>query len=232
MKKVFSLMAVIVGLSFAVSGFAQKYPDITVEGLPRVKHKRLDAAYWHLDATLAGYTKVIIELPEVSFRKNWQRDQNRNRGSNRVTADYMEDVREDLARRFVEIFSKELQEKGNYQIVSEPGEEVLLLKPEIIDLDVHAPDLKSPMRSTTYTTSAGRMTLKMDLVDSETQSLIGRVIDRRRAREDSFGRISNSVTNRAEVDRMLRRWAGILRDAMDRDAIDPNVIDKELQEAS
>jgi hypothetical protein len=127
----------------------------------------------------------------------------------------MERARQDLSQRFVYVFTQELQEKGDYEVVAEAGEDVLLLRPEIIDLDVYAPDIKSPGRNTTYTTSAGRMTLKMDLLDSATESLIGRAIDRRRAREDSFGRMSNSVTNRAEADRMLRRWARILRDALD-----------------
>jgi len=216
MKKFVTFLSIFVGLALTMPGCATKYPDTTVEGLPRIKHKRLSAAYWEPDATLATYTKIMIESPDVSFRKNWQRDQNSSRGtSSRVTVAYMEEVRQDLSKRFVEIFTKELQERGDYEVVSEAGEDVLLLQPEIVDLDVYAPDVKAPMRSTTYTTSAGRMTLQMDLVDSGTQALIGRVIDRRRAREDSFGQISNSVTNRAEGDRMLRRWAQILRDALD-----------------
>ena len=59
------------------------------------------------------------------------------------------------------------------------------------------------------------MTLRMDLVDSSTQALIGRVIDRQRARNNMSMQVTNSVTNRAEADRMLRRWADILRDALD-----------------
>lgn len=215
-EKITSLLVVFAGLVIAVPGLADKYPDTTAEGLPRIKHKSLDAVYRHQDASLEGYTKVMIEPPPVSFRKNWQRDQNRSRGtSNKVTTEYMERARQDLSQRFVYVFTQELQEKGDYEVVAEAGEDVLLLRPEIIDLDVYAPDIKSPGRNTTYTTSAGRMTLKMDLLDSATESLIGRAIDRRRAREDSFGRMSNSVTNRAEADRMLRRWARILRDALD-----------------
>ncbi len=203
-----------IGLLAAGVGWAQNYPDTTIEGLPRIEHKRLDAVYWQPEATLDGYTKVIIEVPEVAFRKNWQRDQNRNRGvSDRVTTEYMQGVRADLARRFVEIFTEEL-EAGGYAVVAEAGEGVLLLRPGIIDLDVYAPDVMAPFSITTYTTSAGRMTLQMDLLDSATEALIGRVIDRRRARENFTGQVTNSVTNRVEGDRMLRRWAQILRDSL------------------
>ncbi len=206
----FAGIAMVMSAMVAAPALAQKYPETTVEGLPRIGHDRLDAVYWQPDATLAGYASVIIETPQVAFRKNWQRDQNRSRGVNdRITADYMQRVRTDLADRFVAIFTEELEQAG-YPVVSEAADDVLLLRPEIVDLDIYAPDVMAPGRRLAYTTSAGRMTLQMDLLDSATAALIGRVIDRRRARENLAGQISNSVTNRVEADRMLRRWATIL----------------------
>lgn len=204
------------GILTANVAVADSYPDATVEGLPRVDSDKFDAVYWHSDATLAGYSKVMIEACEVSFRKNWQRDQNRTRaGSRRVTTEDMDKIRANVAERFQVIFTEVIAEGGAYEVVSVAGPDVLLLRPEIVDLDVYAPDLMNPGRTTTLTTEAGRMTLKMDVVDADTQSLMGRVIDRKRAREYSGGRITNSVTNRAEGDRMLRRWATLLRQALD-----------------
>lgn len=206
----------LVGLLLTSIGWADKYPDTTAEGLPRVASERLDAVYWREGVTLAEYSKIMIAACEVSFRKNWQRDQNRTRSGpgQRVTTEDMDRIRADLAERFQVIFTEVLEEDGQYQVVSEPGPDVLLLRPAITDLDVYAPDLMAPGSIKTLTTEAGRMTLQMDLVDSATQALIGQVIDRRRARYNSGGRVTNSVTNRAEADRLLRSWARILRDSL------------------
>lgn len=199
-----------------LSALADKYPEQSDDGLVRVESKRLDALYWLPDAELSPYTKVMLDDLSVAFRKNWQRDQNRSRSlSQRVSAEDMERIRTALAEEFREAFESELQEDGDYEIVTEPGENVLLLRPAIVDLDVYAPDPMGPGRVTTFTTTAGEMTLRMDLYDSATQSLIGRVIDKRRARETlNPVQITNRVTNRAEAARMLRRWAVILREAL------------------
>ena len=212
-----SILALMGGLLIAQPGFSgDKYPDITTDGLTRAASKNLDAVYWASEANLAGYSKIMIADCEVSFRKHWQRDQNRDRRSiDRVDAKDMERIRRDMSKRFKEVFAKELQEDGAFEIVDAAGDDVLLLQPQIVDLDLFAPDVSAPTRTRVFTTSAGRMTLKMDLMDSTTQAVIGRVIDRRRAREDSVARITNSVTNRVEMDRVMRRWARILRDSFE-----------------
>lgn len=200
----------------AQTAYAKKYPDQTADGLPRVESKRLDALYWSPDADLADYTRVMIGSCSVEFRKNWQRDQNRNRGSNRVSAEDMDRIRASLCELFNEVFTRELQERGDYEVVAQADDNTLLLVPSIVNLDVFAPDVMAPGRTTTYTTRAGEMTLKMEIRDASTQALMGQVIDRKRASER--GRtltITNSVTNRAEADRIMRRWADILRDALD-----------------
>jgi hypothetical protein len=65
--------------------------------------------------------------------------------------------------------------------------------------------------------SAGEMTLVADLYDSETNTLIGHVIDRQRALDNGpyDFQIANSVTNAAEADRILSGWARRLRNALE-----------------
>lgn len=194
------------------------YPDQTDDGLDRVTHKKVDAVYWKEGASLAGYNRVRIDDVSVSFRKNWLRDQNTGRRSiaDRVTAEDMDEIRNALAEAFREQFTRQL-EKGGYTVVDENGEDVLLLQPSIIDLDVTAPDtgLRTPGMTRTYTTSAGEMTLNLEFRDSATNALIGRAIDRREDHSAGTIQYSNSITNRADANRMLSRWAGILRQALD-----------------
>lgn len=195
-----------------------KYPDQTDDGLDRVKSKKVDAVYWKEGASLSGYNRVRIDTVSVEFRKNWLRDQNNDRRSvnDRISTEDMDNIRAGLAEAFREEFTKVL-EKGGYEVVDENGADVLLLQPSIVNLDVTAPDnsMNTPGITRTYTTSAGEMTLNLDFRDSETNSLIGRAIDRREDRAAGNIQFSNSITNKADAERILRSWATILRKALD-----------------
>ena len=192
-------------------------PKETEEGLVLIEDtKRLDVVYWRPGATLAAYKRIALLDAEVQFRKDWLEDQNdSSRGVNRVTAEDMERGRMVVAEEFRKMFTRELEEEGGYEIVDVVGEDVLLLRPAIVNLDVNAPDIDTASRTRSYVASAGSMTLYMELFDSATRQLIGRVIDYREGMETGGFQISNSVTNRAEADRMLAAWADTLRDALD-----------------
>jgi hypothetical protein len=51
----------------------------------------------------------------------------------------------------------------------------------------------------------------MELYDSVTNSIIARAIDPEAARNGGFFQMTNRVTNTADLDRVLRKWADILR---------------------
>lgn len=194
------------------------YPDQTADGLDRVENKKVDAVYWKEGADLGEYDRVRIDAVEVSFRKNWLRDQNRDRRSvaGRVTTEDMDQIRTALADLFRQEFTKEL-EKGGYEVVDENGPDVLLLQPSIVDLDVTAPDIgmRQPGMTRTYTTSAGEMTLNLDFRDSATNALIGRAIDHREDHAPGGIQYTSRITNKAEAERILRSWANTLREALD-----------------
>ena len=197
---------------------SSQWPETTDDGLERVETKRVDVAYWKEGATLADYDQVNIAPVSVEFRKNWQRDQNSSRRSvsERITQEDMDRMRAWLAEEFRAIFTDELG-KGGYAVTGESGPDVLSLRPAIVNLDVAAPDLsmRQAGRTTTYTTRAGEMTLVMELYDSHTNSLIGRVVDRRQDMDTGFPMMTTSVSNRATADRWLRAWAKALREALD-----------------
>jgi hypothetical protein len=127
----------------------------------------------------------------------------------------MDEIKAGLSAEFLKIFTDELQNKGGYTIVTEGADDVLILRPAIIDLEVSAPDTMSAGRSYTLSESAGGMTLYLEIFDSVTGQILARAIDRQEDR--GMGRIQwqNSGTNKAEADRMLRRWAEALRARLD-----------------
>jgi hypothetical protein len=195
----------------------KELPQTTEDGLTLVESKRIDVLYWREGATLAPYKRIALLDPLVAFRKDWLEDQNRDRRSpsSQVTAEDMERGKQIVAEEFRKIFTEELQKDNGYQIVDVVDHDVLLLRPAIVDLDVAAPDVPQPGRVRSYTTSAGAMTLYMEFFDAATSQLIGRAIDRRAATDTGVMQYTNSVTNRAEAERMLRTWARMLRDALD-----------------
>jgi hypothetical protein len=195
---------------------ADDFPDTTTEGLKRIDSKKADVVYWQDGATLEGYQRIGLLDCYVAFRKDWERDQNRNRQSlgNRVSDEDMERIKKDLAAEFRKVFTKELTEKGGYEMTATGGADVLILRPAIINLDVLAPDLDNLGRVENFVSSAGAMTLYLELYDGATGALIARIIDER---DDNrgFAQRANSVTNKAAADRILRTWADALRGALD-----------------
>jgi hypothetical protein len=149
----------------------------------------------------------------VAFKKNWQREQNDS--GLRVSSADMERIKKNLAEEFRKVFTEELT-AGGYAITTDSGEDVLIIRPAIIDLDVTAPDPMSAGRSRTFSTSAGGMTLYVELFDGATGEILARAADRAQARDMGFMTWQSSVTNRSEADRMLKKWAGLARAALDR----------------
>ena len=184
-------------------------PERSFDNLVAVEGAAVNMAYIDPDADFSVFKRVAILEPFVAFRSNWQRDQNRSRSRN-IRARDMERIKEDVASQFERVFTERLEAAG-YEVVDVANEDVLLLRPAIIDLDITAPDTRAAGRSRTFTASTGAATLYIQLFDSLSGDVIGRAADRRAVRSGG-GQISwsNSVTNNADARRMFGRWADTL----------------------
>ncbi|MGI9329609.1 MAG: DUF3313 family protein [Gammaproteobacteria bacterium] len=205
-----NLLALLVFAVASTTALAEEAgQDVTFDGLERVEDARVGVAYIDPDADFSVFRRVAILDPYVAFRANWQRDQNRNRSRNIRSAD-MERIKADVASLFRDVFTERLEAAG-FEIVNVANEDVLILRPAIIDLDITAPDTQRAGRSRTFAASTGAATLYLQLVDSLSGAAIGRAIDRQAARR-AGGTVgwSNRVTNRAEARRVVVRWADIL----------------------
>jgi hypothetical protein len=202
---------------FSLDALAKKQalPEVTEDGLHLVKDSKLSIVYAEPGADLAPYKRVMMLEPYVAFKKNWARDQrNSSVQKLRVTSNDMEKIKKNLATEFATVFTDELN-KGGFEVVTEAAEDVLLIRPAIINLDVNAPDTPTAGRSRTYTSTAGEMTLYIEIYDSVTGDLIAKALDRRvDDRNSGFYTWTNSVTNRAAATRILKGWADILVKAL------------------
>ena len=160
MKILLILLSVTVLVTAPISTFAKskkEIPEYTVEGLKLVPDTKDIALVWaEPGADLSQYARVYLVEPYVAFKKNWQRDQ--NRGRMKVSNSDMDRIKTSVKELFMEVFTEELESAG-YKLANERAEDVLIVKPAIIDLNVNAPDVRSAGRTNTFTTTAGSMTL-------------------------------------------------------------------------
>ncbi len=216
-----SVLTVLVGSFASVQAADDDWPPkVTSDGLNLVEGTEA-AAVWVLDgADFSEYHSVMILDVGVGFKKNWRRDYNRDAASlgSQVSKSDAEKIKHRVADEFKKVFTVEL-EKAGYEVadydVKLAEDDILVLRPAIVDLVVTAPDTMSAGRSRTFTASAGAMTLYLEFYDSVTSSILGRVVDRKNARDNGMMQISNRVTNKADADRMFRKWAGLLIAKMD-----------------
>ncbi|MEM8661814.1 MAG: DUF3313 family protein, partial [Pseudomonadota bacterium] len=168
---------------------------------------------------LRSYSEYGLDKCEVAFKKNWLRDQNNSRIDlgNRVTQKDVDRIKDTLGAECETYFREALEAPPAYPLVENfrDGENVLVLRPAIINLDISAPDTRSAGMQRTYTTQAGEMTLVLEMLDGTTGQMLVRIVDRYRAPQTGWLQWTNSVTNQAEARRVLSRWAAQLRKGMD-----------------
>jgi hypothetical protein len=190
-------------------------PEISTGGLSLVESKGRSEIYADPEVDWSVYTKILLDPATVAFRKNWQRDQNRSQPF-KVRTEDMERIKSEMSELFGEVFTTELTEKGGYVIVTESGDDVMRITPHIVDLDVYAPDTRGSAGSQrSYTESAGRMTLKLQLFDSVTGDLLAVTSDREEAPRRGHMQWTTSATNRREATLLMQRWAGKMRERLD-----------------
>jgi hypothetical protein len=188
------------------------WPEVTEDGLHRVDTASMAVVYAEPGASLAVYNKIMLLEPKVAFKKNWERDLRAGSVSKLSTSSRVNTTRikQELAAEFTTVFTEKLISAG-YEIVTEAGDDVLQVSPAIVNLSINAPETVGAGRTNQYVTSAGEMTLFIELYDSVTGDLIAKAVDRQVDKE--YNRMytwANSSTNKVAADLILNGWADIL----------------------
>ena len=180
------------------------------DGLVEVKPKKMDAAYLMPGADFRPYARVMIDPTQVAFRKDWMKSVNQDRRelSRSITQEDADRILAAARSNFDDIFAEAFTKVG-YPVVTAPGPDVLRVSTAVLNLYVNAPDLPSPGRSVSFTTEAGEATLVIEVRDSQTGALMGRVLDRRETRGTAGMQMSTSVSNVSEFRALFKQWAGI-----------------------
>ena len=191
-----------------------KLPDVTVDGLHRVEGTEMAAVYAEPGTDLSVYNRIYLIEPQISFTSNWLRTQN-SIPNQRVTKDDMQRIKTELAALFTDEFKQELQNNGGYVLVDGVAEDVLIVHPAIVDLNVLAPDTPGTRGSRSAIASVGSMTLYMELIDSVTGDMLVKAYDNKWDRTRVQAYSPNKTRNEAAAKEMLAEWAELLRLGLD-----------------
>jgi hypothetical protein len=113
-----------------------------------------------------------------------------------------------------EIFREEIGDSEYFTLVDEPGRDTIFVWGGLHDIVSHVPP-DYVGRSRIYLSRVGQATLVLQIEDSMSREVLARIVDRRAA-DPAFAQESNRVTNTAEVRRLARTWARILRNGLDK----------------
>ena len=210
----FSLKSLIVVL-LAYAGLASvafgQSPD-SPDGLVKVTPRRMELAWLRPGTDFRPYTKVMVDPTQVAFQPQWLKDYNLNAGLGpRLTQEDANRIMATAQTNFDDIF-RDAFRKAGYEVVTAPGPDVLRVNSGVLDLMVNAP-LGDNTGQTTFIITAGQAALIVEVRDSTTNALLGRVADRR-ATQDLGRQLANSTTNLYDFRQLFSLWAGICTTAL------------------
>ena len=179
------------------------------DGLVQIKPRRMDMVYVLPGADFRPYTRILLDETEVAFRKDWLKNMNDTRTvSRRIDDEQVAQIMAAASSNFSDVWTKALNKAG-YEVVTAPGPDVLRVSTAIANLYINAPDTMEAGRVKTYTAEAGEATLILEARDSQTNALLGRVVDRRETRNSVAVQQASRVTNQADFRALFSQWASI-----------------------
>ena len=179
------------------------------DGLVQTRSNRFNSVYLLPGADFRPYKKIMLDPPEVAFQRNFIRNFNSSgRGlARRISDTDAERMLAEIQAGFAQVFTKAFTDAG-FQVVTQPGPDVLRLRTAVLNLYVNAPQRPTAGRTRTFAPQAGQATVVIEARDSVTGALLGRAVDPK-VIGDMGGMMTfrSSVSNRADFERQFRTWA-------------------------
>jgi hypothetical protein len=203
----------VLGLMCASAAKSDDPPAVSPDGLHLVKNTQFALVYVKPGASLKPYSKFALLNCFVSFKPNWREDMQTDYDVP-ITDDQIKQIETEVAAEFKKVFTAQL-EQGGFQLTDNAAPDVLVLRPAVINLTVAAPtDMANPgMQS--FATSAGQMTLYLELYDSVTSQLLARVIDPEQSNDYGTFLWQSGAGNYAAADAVMVKWSDTLRHYME-----------------
>jgi len=179
----------------------------SADGLVQVKPRQMELAWLRPGADFRPYTKVLLDRTQVAFMPGWLKDYNLNAPMDQVSQSDAAKILADTQKNFEDVLRDAFQKAG-YEVVTTTGPEVLRVNSGVLDLTLTAPLGQGNRIGTTWIITAGEAALIVEVRDTVSNALLGRVADRRETQD--FGRqIATQATNQYDFRLLFARWAGI-----------------------
>ncbi len=197
--------------------------EISFDGLTRMDNTVMSAVWAREDIDITSFRKVMFERVGVDFRaiEGGPYSGRGSRGSVSAQTRSQSEFRLDEATKELVIdeisgaFAGVMTESKVFEVVDEPGYDVLLVRAALLDVVSLVPP-ESGGRSTVFLDRVGEATIVLELRDSMSNAIFLRAVDRRAAGSQSGSMTpSNRVTNAAEVRRLGQRWARTVRSGLE-----------------
>jgi hypothetical protein len=185
---------------------------VTADGLHRVKSYRISGAYLRPGVSFAPYRRLLVAPVEISYKNP---PQTPPLGGGRGNFPLPDLDLERLRTAFQQALESELAESRDFEVVDAPGPDVLQVNARIADLVVNTPPQRG--RERVYMVEVGEMTGVLDLADSESMELLGRLAERTTLRPQggTGGLYGPSLADASDARLLFRHWARLLREGLE-----------------
>ena len=188
--------------------------EVSYDGLHAIDNARFNLAWADPDIDFSKYNKIIAGGAFLEFRA--VKEMSKTRAMSSYSEFYISDEnKEQLREETTTIFREEMAKSTRFTMVEEPGPDVLIISGGLHDIVSNVPP-EPTGSSHIYLTSVGEMSLILEAADSRSNEVIFRAVERRAAESQSgqIGR-ATTITNWADIRRLLRLWATTLREGLD-----------------
>jgi len=195
--------------------------EVTFDGLTRMEGTVMDIVWARTDIDLTTYNKIMLESLGVEYRDvDGPYSGRAGTSSMRSRSDVTEFQLDAETRAIFEdeigsAFQEEMARSNVFEIVTEAGPDVLLVRGGLLDVVSRVPP--DPTGNTQiFIDSVGEATLILEIRGSLSNTIYVRAVDGRAAASTFQMQLSNRATNRAEVRRLGRRWGQLLREGLEK----------------
>lgn len=188
--------------------------ETTFDGLVAVDNTALSKVWVRPGIDINGYTKVLPVITGVQYAAAREYRGNMSLRSSEKNFPMSDDEKERFEKAVNEIFHEEFSKSGKFEMTDQPGDDVLLVRVEILDVASMVPP-DAPGQKI-YVRTLGEAGLVLEVYDSKEKQILARAADRR---EFSFPgdqiRMTSRGLNESQVKNGLRSWARVLVNGLD-----------------
>ena len=188
--------------------------EVSYDGLHLVDNSIFKQAWADPDIDFSRYTKFAPGGAFFEYRA--VKKTSTTRATSSQSEFYIDDAaRETLKELASEIFREELAKSTRFAETDVRGQDTIIIRGGLHDIVSNVPP-ENIGRGNIFISSVGEITLILEVVDSMSDEVIFRALERRALqRGGGQAMLSSPVTSKSEARKVLRRWATTLREGLD-----------------